>query len=356
MNKMKACIAKVMHLWDRAYPQNARMSARQAGQQLSEETKKLGQQLTEGTKKLEQQLLRMEKELEQSRCRENRLEAQLKSLQHQQTEQQNRFLRTTPQPRLEYFVLNILDHCNLRCKGCDHFAAIAEKRFIEPEVISRDLQRMSELTHGHVTRIGVMGGEPLLHPQLLQIVAETRKWFPETRVQIVSNGLLLNQQNEEFWAVCRENRIEIVVTKYPLQLDFDRMTETAKAQGVAFQFYDKTGEVLKTSTKMTMDPEGMQNPIDSFVHCYHANRLPLLMEGRFYGCPIAANVRHFNKKFGTNMQPEEGDWLDIYSLTDVNELTHFICSPRPFCRYCNTRGRIFGMPWSRSEQKMDEWV
>lgn len=345
MNRIKGWIAGVMGLWDRAYPQNARMRAKQVGEQLT----------------------RVEKELERSKCREEQLEARLKTLQQQQNNQQstlkkqeaermNTLLRTTRQPRLEYFALNILDHCNLRCKGCDHFAAIAEKRFIDPEVISRDLRRMSELTHGHVTRIGVLGGEPLLHPRLLEIVAEVRRWFPETRVQIVSNGLLLNQQKEDFWTTCRENRIEIVVTKYPLQLDFDRMEETAKEKGVAFRFYGETGEVVKTSIKMTMDPEGMQNPIDSFIHCYHANHLPFLMEGRFYGCPIAANVRHFNRKFGTNMQPEEGDWLDIDSLTDAEELTRFLCAPRPFCRFCKTRERVFHLPWARSEQKMDEWV
>lgn len=36
-------------------------------------------------------------------------------------------IRMTPQPTLQYLVLNILDHCNLNCKGCDHFAPIAKK-------------------------------------------------------------------------------------------------------------------------------------------------------------------------------------------------------------------------------------
>jgi hypothetical protein len=41
--------------------------------------------------------------------------------------------RTMPQLRLARFELNILDHCNLCCKGCDHFAAIARERLSETE-------------------------------------------------------------------------------------------------------------------------------------------------------------------------------------------------------------------------------
>ena len=41
-----------------------------------------------------------------------------------------RSLRMAPQPRLSYVVLKILDYCNLRCKGRDHFAAIARRRFV----------------------------------------------------------------------------------------------------------------------------------------------------------------------------------------------------------------------------------
>lgn len=95
---------------------------------------------------------------------------------------------------LRYFVLNILDHCNMNCQGCNHFANIAEKRFVSIEDIRRDTKRMSELCEGgKVARIGVMGGEPLLHPDLLEILEVTRMHFPKSLIQLVSNGLLLLQ-------------------------------------------------------------------------------------------------------------------------------------------------------------------
>ena len=148
-----------------------------------------------------------------------------------------KFLRIQKQPRLSFFVLNILDHCNLKCKGCDHFSSIAEERFVPAQTIMRDLARMSKLTEGAVTRIGVMGGEPLLHPELPEILQAARGSFPETLIQLFSNGLLLLQQGEDFWSSCRENNIHIVVTKYPISINFERVEETAKDKKVAFSYF-----------------------------------------------------------------------------------------------------------------------
>lgn len=205
-------------------------------------------------------------------------------------------MRLIPQPRLSYFVLNILDHCNLRCKGCDHFACIAEERFIALEDICNDVTRMAELTGGCVTRIGVMGGEPLLHPDLIEILKATREAFPSTVIHLVTNGLLLLQMHDSFWSCCHENDITIVNTKYPIHLDYERIQERAAEYNVKFQFYGTTGTTQKTSYKMPLDINGGQNPTRSFYQCYLANDKPLLMEGKLYPCTIAPNVRHFNKK------------------------------------------------------------
>jgi len=136
--------------------------------------------------------------------------------------------RLTPQEQLSYFILNIVDHCNLRCKGCDHFASIAEERFVSLEHIKRDLARMSILLNGNVKRIGVMGGEPLLHPELKQILISARVYFPDTLIQLVTNGLLLLRQDEEFWQICRENNITLVNTRYPINLDYEKIKKLPK--------------------------------------------------------------------------------------------------------------------------------
>jgi hypothetical protein len=270
--------------------------------------------------------------------------------------QRSYLARLMPQQELSYFVLNILDHCNLRCKGCDHFAAIAEERFVSLDDIKKDLAQMSKIFNNGVSRIGIMGGEPLLHPKLKEILINTRLFFPETIIQLVTNGLLLLRQDEYFWRICREQNIVIVNTKYPINLDYETIKKTAAVHGVMFEYYGDTGSIAKTSYKMLMDIEGKQDPKKSFIECFHANTFPLLMEGKFYSCTVAPNVRHFNKKFGTRMELENGDFLDIYHVKKASELFKFLSSPKPFCRYCDVNNRSHGHKWERSKQDMREWV
>lgn len=312
--------------------------------------------LIAGISKDLQQMALKNKELQQFAKDNKQLLGNLPQIRSQIQRIESGALRLQKQPRLSYFVLNILDHCNLRCKGCDHFACIAEERFVSLESIRNDVKRFSELMHGAVTRIGVMGGEPLLHPNLIEILQVTRQAFPDTLIHLVTNGLLLLRMNEKFWECCCENNIVIVNTKYPINQKYDLMQQKAAEHNVKFEFYGNTGEVQKTSYKMPMDINGRQNPVKSFWECYHGNSLPLLMEGKFYSCTVAPNVRHFNKRFGTTMEVEPGDYLDIYKIQSADEIFEFLSKPKPFCRYCMTDKRSFGHPWERSKQQMNEWT
>ena len=275
---------------------------------------------------------------------------------HRLVHLKNKRRHLIPQRQLSYFVLNILDHCNLRCKGCDHFAAIAEERFVLLDDIKKDLAQVSKILNGDVKRIGIMGGEPLLHPQLKEILINTRLFFPKTMIQLVTNGILLLQQDENFWRICREQNIVIVNTKYPIHLDYEAIKRTAAVQGVTFKYYGYTRLITKTSYKMPMDIEGHQNPRKSFIECFHANTYPLLMEGKLYSCTVAPNVRHFNKKYGTHMELEEGDYLNIYHVKKASDIFNFLSYPKPFCRYCDVNNRSHGHKWERSKQEISEWV
>lgn len=262
------------------------------------------------------------------------------------------------QPRYEYVVLNILNHCNLRCKGCDHFACIAEPYFVSYESVKKEVERLSEITCGHITKIGIMGGEPLLHPDLLKILKSVRYFFPNTILRLTSNGILLNQQNQRFWDTCRDNNIIIVVTKYPLRIDFEKIEETAKKNDVKLQYYEGTGgDTIKTSFKKTINPKGDLNPNESFMKCNISNYGNFLMEGKMYCCPFAGNVHIFNKKYGYNLEVTEEDYINIYdSNVSYDKLLEFSARSHQFCRYCDVDHREYGLIWETSKQNPYEWL
>jgi hypothetical protein len=106
---------------------------------------------------------------------------------------------------------------------------------------------------------------------------------------------------------------------------------------------------------MALDLRGTQDPRQSFRNCFQTNTYPLLAQGRLYACTVAPNVRHFNRRFGTGMRLEEGDWLDIHRPVTAAGILEFLSEPRPFCRHCRVSRRSYGHPWRRSSGDFHEW-
>jgi MoaA/NifB/PqqE/SkfB family radical SAM enzyme len=260
------------------------------------------------------------------------------------------------QPYLAYFELNIVDHCNITCKSCSHFSPLAEAHVSPLDSVQNDLRRMSELTAQNVDEIHILGGEPLLHPELKEILISARQTFPKTIIAVITNGVLLLKQDEKFWNVCKENLITIEVTKYPIKLDYPKILKEVEDRGITFKFHSYTGKAPKMLYKLPLDREGRQDADKSFYNCTLANRWIALMDGKIYTCQTAPNVFHFNKRFGVSMDLQDGDYLDIYKAKNIEEILSFLCIPKPFCKYCKTTEIINGIPWQASTKEINEWV
>lgn len=255
------------------------------------------------------------------------------------------------------FEVHIVEHCNLNCQSCDHFSPLAEEEYIDVDKFERDFKRLSELTEKHAGRIFLLGGEPLLHPRLITLLRIARECFPlqETRIAIVTNGLLLPSMNTDFWENCKKYNIELDVTKYPINLDLNGVEVLAAEKKVRFRYFGNS-KVVKTSWHLPLDEMGMQNPAKNFVRCWRANNCIFLADGKLYPCVIPPNVRHFNKYFNKNIPVTEHDYVDIYKINNISEAFNFLCKPISFCRYCNVCGETKNHPWGVSERDIKEWT
>ncbi len=91
--------------------------------------------------------------------------------------------------RGEYFppflYLSILNSCNLRCQGC--WVDVEEKDAIDLATLNRAITDAKQ--HGNAF-FGILGGEPFLHPQLLELLAA----HPDCYFQIFTNGQLITEK------------------------------------------------------------------------------------------------------------------------------------------------------------------
>ena len=92
--------------------------------------------------------------------------------------------------RGEYFppflYLSILNSCNLRCQGC-WVDVEAERTEIDLDTLNRTIRDAKE--HGNAF-FGILGGEPFMHPQLLDLLAE----HPDCYFQVFTNGQFITEK------------------------------------------------------------------------------------------------------------------------------------------------------------------
>ena len=252
--------------------------------------------------------------------------------------------------------LHLADHCNLDCRGCDNFSPLAPEVFADIDVFEKDCAKMAELSQGKIEEIQLLGGEPLLHSKINTFMEIVRRHFPTNKISIVSNGILLQTKKDDFWEACRNYKIEIIVTKYPIQLDFDKIKQKALAQHVTFSFYGNTETVEKTMECLPLDLEGKQDPKDSFLRCARANRCVSLDNGKIYTCSLIPYVKYFNDEFGQSLAVTSNDFLDLHQAKNLEEILKFVCKPMPFCRFCNIKGTIWDIGYGISKKDISEWT
>lgn len=251
--------------------------------------------------------------------------------------------------------VNINKDCNLNCKGCDHFAPVAEPDTLELESFERDMKRLSEVMAGHIHRIILLGGEPLMNAQLLDYVRIARQCMSETEVFIATNGTLLGRVGDDFWTVLKETRTGLMVTKYPVKVDYEALKEKAEEQGVIWE-YIGSSESGRTLWHFPLDLSGSQDAMESFIHCANANSCHTLERGKLYTCSIAPNIKAFNDYFGKNVPLTEKDGIDIHKAENAEEILKFLARPINFCKFCNVKGRTYDHGWEVSKKDIREWT
>ena len=249
----------------------------------------------------------------------------------------------------------IVYHCNLNCAGCDHFASIAPSYIMPVEVFKKDVEHLSKIMNKNLKEMWILGGEPLLHNNLPEIFKIARRCFPKTKIEMLTNGLLLDKQPDSFWMACKKEGIKIVVENYIYnkkdKVNFDAITKKLKQ----FRCNLSIDGPKYNFRRMNLT----KNCVHDFKKRYNdcqTKLWPILDNGKFYSCSVINGVdKFFNKEFPSHAIPvDKGDVLDIYKIKSIDELIAFYEKPKAFCAHCN----YFiseGKKWAPSKKELSEW-
>lgn len=253
------------------------------------------------------------------------------------------------------FEFALAAHCNLNCAGCSHFSPLAQEEFPDFNESKRSFERLSQLFDGECEYIHLLGGEPLLNPQCEDYLCLTRSCFPKGDIFLVTNGLLLPKQSDRFYETCRDQRIIIAVTPYPITLNLDELREKCATFGVKFQLFGDE-ETKSQFNRLLLDPQGRQDAVANYIRCPYANVCLFLYKDRMYPCGIGAHMRIFDQHFSAGLQLNDADSVDIFSVRNGYDLLYQLAKPRPMCRYCRCDQWNALSKWHPSQRKIQEWV
>ena len=250
--------------------------------------------------------------------------------------------------------VDIVDHCNLNCNCCSHFSPLADEKYMDIDIFEEDCELLSGLTKGQIKILDLMGGEPLLHPDINKFIKISRQYFPIGEISIITNGILLKKMNSIFWKMCYENNIKIIVSSYPIKLDIHEIRTIANNYNVILNVRGQNdGKLWK---KIPLDINGKQNNNNNFIMCSEANNCIQLKNGKLATCRLPFAVNHFNTFFKYNIPIEENDYININQIRDIDEILEFLRKPPPICKYCNQKDISYNINWYVSKKEILEWT
>lgn len=253
-----------------------------------------------------------------------------------------------------FFELVVTTHCTLRCKHCAHFGAHyyfakngrSALKNIEFDTIQRSLTKILEAVD-EVREISIVGGEPLLYPQLDKVIGLLEKSNKVLRIEIATNGTIIPND------------------KILKAMDIDKLYVTISVYG---DLSDKANELKKL-----LDDKGIENRIqvqgygwdDLGEHTDHGRsisemkqvyqscfdtRYKLILEENIYDCHRVANATNLGY-----YTPQDSEYINLQTCTK-SELREKIKSLYqhqyiPYCNYCNGKGDLVvaGLQYSQEE-------
>jgi organic radical activating enzyme len=249
---------------------------------------------------------------------------------------------------LNYLEFHITDHCNLNCNSCSHFSNIAIENYINIKEYEKDILQLSVLFH-NIRVIRIMGGEPLLHPEVLSFIEVTRKIFPRSSIRLVTNGLLLLKASESFWNTCYNTNTIIYLSVYPPLINRVKEIELLCNANRVILFKSPVKEYFHSSINIRGDSDQKQR----FIDCQKLYQAITLRNGHLFPCWMPSIVSFFNNKFDFNIDVDKG--VDIYS-SDISgrKIINHLNLSMETCKWCSNKHSL--KAWDCGKINYENWV
>lgn len=251
-------------------------------------------------------------------------------------------------PHLE---TDITTACQLSCVACNHAVPMWREHGVwksDPAQVERDLNHLSTIVHAHAW--GALGGEPLLHPELIPILKIARKSRVSDIVEVWTNGLLLPRMSRDFW----QSFDTLVLSVYEGKHNDSTLAwinDKCRQTGVQLVIKDeRTWHNFRNNLEPV--PTTGQATIAKYNGCFFRQFSRVANQGYFYTCccaphlPLLVQGRRELGADGVKIDGLTGAGLKAY----LNRAEPLGC-----CDICAGRDTAHAIPW-REERDPAKWL
>ena len=242
---------------------------------------------------------------------------------------------------------NIAYACNLSCKGCISLSDLNRKGVESLSSIEQQCKEWSHILSPKI--ISIFGGEPLLHPKLLDVLKLIRIYWPRSTIRLITNGYFLKNYNPMDWftfsnfemqiSIHRKDHEKILTNEIQKILKCKNNWKVYKdknSKHIDIGFVYKDFKIYKSRFKNFVIPYKFENenilpfrsdPIKSHSICGSPDT-PILYKNKVYKCAPIANILDIvNNKKNYNYQ-------GIKSTEDLKDFIDNINKPEKICAMC----------------------
>ena len=255
--------------------------------------------------------------------------------------------------KLPYLEFHVADQCNLKCANCEHYSGLVEGEvFPDFEKFSKDIRKLKTFIDD-IGIIRVLGGEPLLNPQIEDYLRLASEVYPDSRIRVVTNALLLKSMPDSFFDTINSlhEGSGIDISLYPVMKDHIDPIKAMLDEKKVDYGVSAVMDTFRKQQKLT--PAGDDDTYSKFIGCFQKGCVNLY-DGKIAACFLPFTTKYFNAYFDKNL-PEDGA-IDLYEEGMTTEkIRQRLSVPFERCRYC---AEPVDQPWHiiGEPSVLEDWV
>lgn len=224
--------------------------------------------------------------------------------------------------------LLVADHCNLSCSNCNHASPLMPDWFADPDTVYRDFSILAKYYRPKFIKI--LGGEPLLHKQLTEVIHAVRATGISDHFTLVTNGVLLHQASDAILEAIDEIEISLYQGVKQTHRNIPLAWKRAEALGKKMTVYHYEQFRSTFSTRGSSD-KALINDIFAACKIAHVWGCHAVRDGYFHKCPQSIYTARLSGATAGR------DGLPIVDCNTFQlSLLEYVNSPAPLaaCSHC----------------------